>query len=205
MNIGLVPMAAKPYHAGHHALVEKAARENDKVFVYVSLSDRKRKNQLPILGSDMLNIWKTQIESILPGNVIPVYGGAGSPVQKVYKALEHAEAENSDDVYRVYSDPEDTARNYPETSRMKSFPTMHQSGNVIFAAEEDPDSVTRGVGTPDISGTAVRDLIQCGDFESFSKFMPDGVDKEAVFNTLCPLSGQNETYLREYINEIIRR
>ena len=28
MKIGLVPMAAKPYHAGHHALVERAAAEN---------------------------------------------------------------------------------------------------------------------------------------------------------------------------------
>ena len=46
MKIGLVPMAAKPYHAGHHELVKMAALQNDKVFVYVSTSDRKRKGQL---------------------------------------------------------------------------------------------------------------------------------------------------------------
>ena len=47
MRIGLVPMAAKPYHAGHHALVTAAAKENDKVLLYISLSDRKRKGELP--------------------------------------------------------------------------------------------------------------------------------------------------------------
>ena len=135
MRIGLVPMAAKPYHAGHHALVEMASAQNDEVFVYVSTSNRERKGQLPILGADMVKIWQEQIENILPGNVRPVYGG--SPVRKVYEELERAEAETSDTIYRVYSDPADTATNYKETSRLKSFPTLHQRGNVIFVAEED--------------------------------------------------------------------
>jgi len=203
MNVGLVPMAAKPYHVGHHALVEMAARQNDKVFVYVSTSNRERKGQLSILGSDMVKIWQEQIENILPGNVIPVYGG--SPVRKVYKELERAEAENSDDVYRVYSDPEDTAQNYKETSRLKSFPALYQRGNVIFVAEEDPASVTRGVGTPNISGTAVREMIKRGDIESFTQIMPDGVDAMAIFDILKPKGMTSEAYLRAYISEIIRR
>ena len=53
MKIGLVPMSAKPYHAGHHMLVEFASvtemaeeiREvelpvNDRVLVFVSFSSR---------------------------------------------------------------------------------------------------------------------------------------------------------------------
>ena len=53
MKIGLVPMSAKPYHAGHHMLVELAALSevtdevvdlqmpvNDKVIVFVSFSSR---------------------------------------------------------------------------------------------------------------------------------------------------------------------
>ena len=37
MKIGLVPVSAKPYHAGHHALVELAASQNDKVLLFVSV------------------------------------------------------------------------------------------------------------------------------------------------------------------------
>jgi hypothetical protein len=202
MKVGLVPMAAKPYHAGHHALVKMAASQNDKVFVYVSTSNRERKGQLPILGSDMIRIWQEHIEKILPDNVIPLYGG--SPVRKVYEELERAEAESSNDVYRVYSDPKDTAQNYKEAHRLKSFPTLHQKGNVIFVAEDDPDSVTRGIGTPNISGTAVREFIQCGNFDSFEQSMPKDLDTNAVFDILCPLSRKNENYLRSYISEIIR-
>ena len=83
MNIGLVPMAAKPYHAGHHWLVEKAASENDHVILFVSVSDRKRKGEKPILGQDMVRVWQEELESIMPGNVEIRYGGP--PVPKVHK------------------------------------------------------------------------------------------------------------------------
>ena len=66
MKIGLIPMAAKPYHAGHHALVTAAAGENDEVILYISLSDRKRKGEVPIYGADMQTVWKEEIEKILP-------------------------------------------------------------------------------------------------------------------------------------------
>ena len=204
MRIGLVPMAAKPYHAGHHALVTTAANENDKVLLYVSTSDRKRKGELPIHGADMQKIWSDQIESILPGNVTPVYGG--SPVQKVYDVLidanEKALEGNLEHVYTVYSDPTDTARNYSPTAIQKYFPEAHAAGAVKFAAEENPSAFTRGVGTPDVSGTAVRASIQCGDFASFEASMPEGLDAQAVYDQLCPIKG--ESYLRTYITEIIR-
>jgi cytidyltransferase-like protein len=206
MRIGLVPMAAKPYHAGHHALVKKAASQNDEVIVYVSTSDRKRKGQLPIMGADMQKIWREQIENILPGNVTPVYGG--SPVRKVYEELKAANEKALDgtleNIYTVYSDPTDTAQNYSEENRQKHFPSAYAEGHVKFAAEEDPEAFTRGVGTPDISGTAVREFIRCGDFESFVKTMPKGLDARSVYDTLCPLSPTNESYLRTYISEFIR-
>ena len=93
MNIGLFPLAAKPYHAGHHAMVEAAASENDKVILFVSTSDRKRKGEFPILGADMTRVWKEEIEKILPGNVEVRYGG--SPVRNVYAELEAANNGNT--------------------------------------------------------------------------------------------------------------
>ena len=206
MKIGLVPMSAKPYHAGHHALIDIAASENDKVLLYVSTSDRKRKGEFPIYGSAMQKLWLEKIESILPKNVMPFYGG--SPVQKVYEVLidadEKAREGNLDNVYTVYSDPEDTAKNYSPSSIEKYFPVAHKSGIVKFAAEENPAAFTRGVGTPDVSGTSVRASLECGDFESFKKSMPAGLDSRDVFNALCPveLRLNNEASLRSYIREI---
>ena len=206
MRIGLVPVSAKPYHIGHHALVTRAAEENDQVLLFVSTSDRKRKGEVPILGADMEKIWKEEIEKVLPGNVMIAYGG--SPVQKVYGVLEGAEAEiadkgSIDDIYTVYSDPSDTKINYSMPYREKYFPQTWSLGNVVFAAEEDPGSFTRGEGTPNVSGTSVRRSLQSCDFSAFSAALPDGVDKEKIFNTLCP--GVKEgSLIRQYIKHMIK-
>ena len=100
MYIGLVPMAAKPYHAGHHWLVEKAAGENDHVILFVSTSDRKRKGEKPILGRDMVRVWQEELEPVMPANVEIRYGG--SPVQNVYKEIQEAGEIGSEDTYFVY-------------------------------------------------------------------------------------------------------
>mgnify|MGYP003324727242 CR=1 FL=1 len=206
MKIGLVPMAAKPYHAGHHALVTAAAKENDEVLLYVSLSDRKRKGELPIYGSDMQTVWKEEIEKILPGNVAPVYGGV--PIRSVYEVLQDAESkivetDKLEHVYTVYSDPVDTARNFGEAQRQKYFPTAWSRGHILFAAEENPAAFTRGEGTPNISGTALRQSLDACDLDAFKAGMPKGVDSEKIFNTLCPAMKTNENVLRQYITAII--
>ena len=115
MKIGLVPVSAKPYHAGHHALVEMAASENDLVKLFVSTSDRQRKGEFPILGDDMVRVWKEELEGIMPGNVEIEYGG--SPVRKVYDALGEADKDPAnEDTIVVYSDPVDTCLLYTSPS-----------------------------------------------------------------------------------------
>ena len=195
MKIGLIPVSAKPYHAGHHALVTRAAGENDQVILYVSISDRKRKGQIPIMGADMQRVWKEELEPIMPDNVSIEYGG--SPVRNVYVELERADKAFSDDVYVVYSDPVDTARNYPEPNRMKNFGDLYSRGNVLFAAEENPAAFTRGVGTPDVSGTAMRAALESCDIEAFRTGMPTGVNAENIRNILCP--AVQERLLRKYV------
>ena len=69
MKIGLVPISAKPYHAGHHYLIETAAAKNDKVIVFASTSDRKRKGEFPVCGKTMHGIWQDEILKIMPENV----------------------------------------------------------------------------------------------------------------------------------------
>ncbi len=202
MKIGLVPVSAKPYHAGHHALVSMAAGENDKVILFVSTSDRKRKGQFPILGTDMIRVWQEELEKIMPSNVEIEYGG--SPVRKVWDTLGTA-SENPDnqDTYVVYSDPVDTAQNYPETSLEKYCNDLRASGQCVLAAEENPSAFTRGEGTPNISGTAVREMLQGGDLQGFSAAMPAGVDSKNIFDILTQGRVQQESLLRNLIRATI--
>lgn len=200
MKIGLIATAAKPYHAGHHALVEMAAAENDRVYLFVSTSDRRRKGEMPILGADMLRVWQEHLEGIMPPNVTIEYGG--SPVQKVYTVLGNADTMGSSDAFTVYSDPEDTAANFPVRSREKYFPGLYAAGQVVFAAEENPGLFTRGGGTPDVSGTKMRAAISSGDVETFRRGMPSGVDADAVLDILRP-KALGEALLRAYIRSIL--
>jgi cytidyltransferase-like protein len=199
MNIGLVPMAAKPYHAGHHWLVEKAASENDHVILFVSVSDRKRKGEKPILGRDMVRVWQEELEPVMPSNVEIRYGG--SPVQNVYKEIQEAGDIDSEDTYFVYSDATDTALNYPEKNRIRYMGPLYDVGQVRFPGEEDPAGFTRGEGSPDVSGTAMRQALQSCDIDAFRRGLPAGVDAENVYEILC--GGVNEQYLRAWVRAII--
>lgn len=204
MRIGLVPMAAKPYHAGHHWLVEQASGENDRVLLYVSLTDRKRRGEKPIRGVDMKRIWAEEIEGILPNNVVPVYGGSpvGHVIDELREAEERALIGSLDDVYTVYSDVVDTTKNYDQQTIGKYFPTAYAEGNVRFAAKENPELFTRGAGAPDISGTAMRSALQTCDIGTFQAGLPPGVDAKKVYDILC--GGMNEELLRLYVKSILR-
>ena len=94
MNIGLVPMSAKPYHLGHHMLVEFAALgalgeelvdeapDNDLVIVFISYSSRGTKSggkahggreiaisgETPVFGQDMRHVWE---EILIPNLELP--------------------------------------------------------------------------------------------------------------------------------------
>lgn len=193
MKIGLVPLSAKPYHIGHHALVTTAAAENDQVILFVSTSDRKRKGQLPILGADMARIWKSFLEGIMPSNVDIDYGG--TPIGKVYELLEDAESIGNSHVYSVYSDPTDTVARFPEKNRLKYFPNLYNAGQVRFPGEERPEMFERGLGTPDMSGTRMREMLQARDAEGFMAGLPDELSegqKFSIFHMLAPSDTVNE-------------
>ena len=182
MRIGLVPISGKPYHTGHHSLVEAASKENDLVFLFVSISDRKRKGEFFVSGKAMHEIWKQEIEPIIPVNVTIHYGG--SPVRKVYESIEQACQNNSEDYYSVYSDPEDTQKNYSLENRQKYMQPLYNANQVIFVAEKTPDSFTRGIGTPAVSGKMMRHYLETRDLKSFSKYMPPKVNCKNIFDIL---------------------
>jgi|TARA_R110002060_G_scaffold4823_5_gene7540 phosphopantetheine adenylyltransferase len=182
-RVGLIPVSGKPYHAGHHYLVEKAAAENEEVILFVSTSDRVRKGQFPIYGADMQRVWKEELENIMPSNVRVEYGG--SPVRKVYDTIgEACKVDGVEETYIVYSDPSDTAQNYTRAQRDKYMQPLCDQGQVIFAAEENPEAFTRGSGSPDVSGTKLREALEQNNFKQFASGMPSGVSAQNVWNIL---------------------
>ena len=190
MRIGLVPISAKPYHNGHDALVNMASRNNDVVFIYVSLSDRIRKGEYPIKGQQMEKVWMEELLKIMPDNAEIIFGG--SPVRNIYEYIDDANQESSEDIITIYSDVRDTQNNYPMQARIQYMGEMYQNNQIRFAAEENPKGLERGNGTPDISGTEMRTYLERGNKYAFVENLPDGIDKENVWNILSQESKKEE-------------
>lgn len=174
MRIGLIAMSAKPYHAGHDGLIRLAARECGAVHLYVSLSDRARSGEVPVLGSDMKRVWG-MIEPTLPPNVEVEYGG--SPVGKVWKELGAASEAGSQDTYVVYGDPTDVTQNFTEALMERYAGSLFDAGRIIVRPVERSS-------TTDVSGTQMRRWLASGDKESFLRNLPKGIDADAVWNVL---------------------
>jgi hypothetical protein len=200
MRIGLVPISAKPYHTGHHALVEIASKDNDAVLLFVSTSDRLRDGEFPIYGDDMKKVWLEELEAIMPANVEIEYGG--SPVRKVYETIQNANSPSNEDSFTVYSDPTDTYKNYPEEMRHRYMQPLYDMGQVIFAAEEKPEDFTRGVGTPNVSGGKLRHYLETKNLEKFAEYMPPGVDAEKVFGILR--RNVSESLVKDFVFAILK-
>lgn len=194
IKIGLVPMAAKPYHAGHDGLVRIAAKENDSVRLFVSTTDRARPGELRVSGDTMQIIWFDYIEPTLPSNVIPDYGG--TPVAKVYASLEKAEAEGSQDTFVIYSDEEDILK-YTDANLQKSAPTLFQKGQI------QRRGVSRNETIP-VSGTEMREFLEDGDMVGFIALLPRAIQKHGreIFNMLQD-EIVGEALLRRYVKMLM--
>lgn len=176
MRIGLLALSAKPYHNGHHTLVQRAAQDNDAVILFVSLTDRARPNEVLIRGKDMAIIWRDHLTNIMPGNVSPVYLVDESPVRRIYKVLGEADP-NAPDTYYIYGDPDDIAQNFSEDSIEKYLADLYGNGKLRFRRVERKDTV-------DISGTQMREWLQDGNMSDFIAHLPPGVDGQAIWTLL---------------------
>lgn len=194
LSIGLVPMAAKPYHAGHDGLVRIAAKENDVVKLFVSTSDRSRTGELNVSGDTMQIIWWDYIEPTLPGNVVPDYGGV--PVGKVFEELERAEAAGSIDTYVIYSDEEDILK-YTEEALTKSAPRLFSNGQIKLRGISRAETV-------EVSGTEMREFIENGDIVGFVALLPPAIQKHGreIFDMLVD-DVIGEAIIRRYIKSVI--
>ena len=194
MKIGLLPVSAKPYHAGHDGLVRIASDENDSVLLFVSTTDRARSGELRISGDAMQTIWWDYIEPTLPQNVTPDYGGI--PVAKVYAELETAEAEGSTDTYVIYSDEEDILK-YTDEALNKSAPNLFANGQI------ERRGISRSE-TVQVSGTEMREFLEDNDAVGFIALLPPAIQKNGkeIFDMLQD-EIVGESLLRRYVKTIL--
>ena len=197
-TIALIPLAAKPYHAGHDGLVRIASSENDEVHLFVSISDRARTGEMKIDGETMFMIWKDYIEDILPDNVKSFIDyTVTAPVSKVYNELENAESQGSQDVYTIYSDVDDI-RKYTDEMLSKVAPTLFSKGQIQRRGIERTETV-------DVSGTEMREYIEDGDIVGFTALLPPAIQQHGkeIFDLLVD-DVVGESVLRRYIRSSLK-
>lgn len=209
MDVGLIGGSFKPTTAGHIGLFKLAARETDRVILYVSLKDRARPGEMPVRGEDMAKIWEEHIRPILPENLALEY--VDVPVAAMYELLGEADQDPSDqDTYVIYSDPDDLATRFSERTLQKYCPRLFEEGRVRGRPVQRTETVN-------VSGTKMRAAIVNDDFETFKAGMPKGIDTAAVWDLLRgqvgnitpmkkPRKGRKlESLLRTYVRTVVER
>ena len=197
-RIAVIPMAGKPFHRGHQALIDKAIQDkNDLVIVYISTGGREE-----IDSSAMVPLWR---DYYLPGiqqeygNRVIVRFLEGSPVFEIRSVISNILRQSPDTVVRLYGDEVDA----PE--RVKT--VVEKSPEI--AARVIPEVIPRSL-TGGISGTSMRQFLVSGDVDSFLDGLPDFLDdasKEEIWSSLSKKIASrqtNENLLRQYVKSLLR-
>ena len=192
-TIGLLPMSAKPYHKGHHLQVLDASQECDEVYLLISLSDRARPGEIPVLGKTMKIYWDDYIIPSLPSNVTVRF--VQVPVRAVYDVLIDANktflTSGESPRFLVYSDAKDTMSSFPIAMREKQFGALTKAGLVNFPGVERQNDLPRVA-----KGSWIREAISSGDFAKFKSLMPEFLeanDTMRIFGLLRKDAGLTPT------------
>jgi hypothetical protein len=201
----------KPFHAGHdqmimHAINDSLQDPNGRVLLFIGLGDRDI-----LRGEDMQTVWSAYIEDYyesMSPNIYIEYGGG--PIGKVLTLLKQANdlalaGLRSENMFYIYSDPEDTQDYYllPKYSKkdpsieLKSSPPKYTSAlraldppGVSFMGADYPERFTRGGkgGTINISGTKMREYLAAGNNDKFMIGLPNWMSdttKQDIFTILA--------------------
>ena len=176
MRQGIIGGSFKPLHQGHFELIKMASRENDKVIIFASTTDRiGEKDEAKVFGEDMKYIWETYIIPMLPINVSVIF--SSSPIREIYKYIGEANVSNSPFIYSIYADNHDIDDYYPEFVRNKYFDKIYKNGRVIFLP------ILRS-STCEISGSDLRKMIYYGMKDELISFLPEELDREIIWKIL---------------------
>jgi len=166
-NIGFFGGGFNPPHIGHFEAAKIAAKENDDVYIIVSKTERDAAGITLEKKLAIWNLYKPVLEQYRAR--INIVAAEVSPVRTIYEYV--ATLNESPDAHMVninlYSDAEDAGR----------FDNMAKYAQNLGSVNIKP---TPRMG----SGTEFRALLAAGDMRRAFALMPQGVDKNMVWNVL---------------------
>jgi ATP sulfurylase len=116
-KVGVIPMAGRPVHAGHWCLIENALKENDTVYLFVSIKARGEGLERIEPGT-MVRAWKEVLLPVLPKNVVVRF--VENPVLDAFRFVKDA-IENPLMTFTFYGDDVDAAARFSEATLSKTF------------------------------------------------------------------------------------
>jgi len=198
-SVALFPMAGRPIHAGHWAVIEKMAKDNDSVIVFASTKDRVKGSDFTITGAQMQDVWIDILKKYLPKNVTLKYSNL--PVNDIRRELKYYDSNISKKTptLSVYSDTEDIKKWEVDIKKL--------APNLVNRKLAKTVGIPR-TSTVNISGTEMRQFLSKNDKESFIKYLPkiSSADKENYWSILTDQVSITDSILAattDYIKEVI--
>ena len=201
-KVAVIPMAAKPFHAGHDSLIRQAVSDgNDSVIVFVSTGGREE-----VTAEDMIPLWR---DFYIPG-ISSQYGDkviirfSDAPMREALLIAKDLVSRGKKTVVRLYGGVDSAGENDAQQrvdAILAKNPEM--KGRIVPIAV--PRSTTGG-----ISGTAMRGYLSSGDSQSFIQNLPDWLGKKeklGVWRAMTSISSsksKNENLIRSYVRSVIK-
>lgn len=222
--IGIVPMAAKPLHAGHWEIIEEASQNCDIVYLMVSGKSRES-DDVTITGEQMGEIWMKILKKYLPDNVVLSFSSS-SPISQTtgvigkfvnepnvlfYVYAGQPDAKRGEDV-KIMSKAKETAakrgaseRIEPKTVETKVIPDSLRKMEEFERLRRTPGF--EKIPEPDrVSGTLMRFALRHDAKDVFFELLPpvSESDKAAIWRILYKPTSLSESSIRYFIRESLR-
>lgn len=201
-KVAVIPMAAKPFHAGHDSLIRQAVADgNDSVIVFVSTGGREE-----VTTEDMIPLWR---DYYIPG-ISSQYGDkviirfSDAPMREALLIAKDLVGRGKKTIVRLYGGVDAAGENDAQQrvdSILSKNPEM--KGRII------PVAVARAA-TGGISGTAMRSYLSSGDSKSFMQNLPDWLGKKEktgvwrAMSSIASSKSKNENLIRSYVRSLIK-
>lgn len=200
-KVAVIPMAAKPFHAGHDSLIRRAVDDgNDSVIVFVSTGGRDE-----ITAEDMIPLWR---DYYIPG-ISRQYGDkvtirfSDAPMREALLVAKDLIGRGKKTTVRLYGGVDAAGENEAQQrvdAILAKNPEMKD--RILPVAVERSD-------TGGVSGTAMRGYISSGDSELFMKNLPGWLsekDRLGIWRAMSNISSskmKSENLIRSYVRSLI--
>lgn len=169
-SVAVIPMAAKPFHAGHDSLVSQATKDgNDSVVVLISTRGREE-----IKAEDMIPLWR---DHYIPGLLRQysekiVIRFSESPMRDATLIARDFVNRRKSAVVRIYGGIDSMGQSDAQQRVAAVLQKSPELSDRIIAAD-----VSRSQ-TNNVSGTEMRHYASSGDAKSFMKNLPGWLSKK---------------------------